>query len=218
MIECFPNESTMVPEDSPEATRQKLRPIVVSRGLLFRKEGDHDQTANDPDNSDDESVYNTYDLSSYYADDYSDEEYAYSGDEESDDVDEALPEYRSPRGGRKSKEERSAKNTSQSRTKNVAATSMHPMSPFSHRLERLIHLELSELHHFTGLECPGCRTVHQEWFKIPRKTPSTSSNQPNDTPSGYRSRLTAWPELREVVIRWTRYVDTLAVAEIDDDV
>ncbi|KAI8056210.1 meiotically up-regulated gene 113-domain-containing protein [Syncephalis plumigaleata] len=50
------------------------------------------------------------------------------------------------------------------------STRKHPKSPFSHRLERLIHLELMEQYKFSGISCQGCQTVHQEWFKQHRQS------------------------------------------------
>ncbi|KAI9597126.1 hypothetical protein BDF19DRAFT_464051 [Syncephalis fuscata] len=81
----------------------------------------------------------------------------------------------------------------------------HPKSPFAHRLERLIHLELMEQYKFSGISCQGCQTVHQEWFKVPRQPIESTIN----TNSNSSSR-TAWPSIREVVIRWTQFVDTLS--------
>lgn len=43
-----------------------------------------------------------------------------------------------------------------------------PKCPLSHRVERLILLELDGLYKKGGFKCPKCGTTHREWFKIKR--------------------------------------------------
>ncbi|RKP06364.1 hypothetical protein THASP1DRAFT_31816 [Thamnocephalis sphaerospora] len=222
MIDCFPNASTLSEDAGLGMMHGKLRPIVLGRGIGASSQ--ESTYSNADDSLADEVTVVDNDEYDYCGDTSSDGDYDYLA--ESDHGSEGDSEYfvDSTRD-RTTSTDRAAINASSNQRAgahakddvSAADAPGHPMSPFSHRLERLIHLELTEQHHFTGLECEGCRTIHQEWFKVARKLLPTGDSETNATTSGYHVRRTAWPGIREVVVRWTRYVDTLSadVAESD---
>ncbi|KAH8552674.1 meiotically up-regulated gene 113-domain-containing protein [Umbelopsis sp. PMI_123] len=63
---------------------------------------------------------------------------------------------------------------------------------FSHRVERLIHIELSDRYRADAEICGGCGGVHREWFKVTRDKGMSDKDM--------------WLILREVVVRWVNYV------------
>ncbi|KAI7907254.1 meiotically up-regulated gene 113-domain-containing protein [Cokeromyces recurvatus] len=72
-----------------------------------------------------------------------------------------------------------------------------PKCPLSHRVERLIHLELSSLYQKVMFTCPKCGKKHREWFRVKR----------TKHPDG---RLMTDQELwllniRPVILRWIQF-------------
>ncbi|KAI9285533.1 meiotically up-regulated gene 113-domain-containing protein [Umbelopsis sp. AD052] len=63
---------------------------------------------------------------------------------------------------------------------------------FSHRVERLVHIELSDRYRADAEVCGGCGGTHREWFKISRSKGMSDKDM--------------WLVLREVVVRWVNYV------------
>ncbi|CAG8652486.1 22530_t:CDS:2, partial [Cetraspora pellucida] len=64
---------------------------------------------------------------------------------------------------------------------------------YTHRVERLIHLELSKTK-ATLPPCPGCKEVHQEWFK---------GESISD------SKMPGWKEIRAVIVKWVTYAENV---------
>jgi hypothetical protein len=183
IIECFPNEdtrSTVVQRNTPSPLSPSK---VVSTTTTTRSRAGKFKS---------KLSYN------------SDSEW-----EEKDDEDEGKND--TSRSLAVSSTERNNNNHSNNNNDDDAEYEEHPKSPFSHRLERLIHLELMEQYKFSGISCQGCQTVHQEWFKIPRQSTISNDNDTSQTTTTTSSSSrSAWPSIRQVVVRWTRYVDTLA--------
>jgi hypothetical protein len=63
---------------------------------------------------------------------------------------------------------------------------------FSHRVERLIHIELFDRYRADAEICGGCGGMHREWFKVSRSKGMSDKDM--------------WLVLREVVVRWVNYV------------
>ncbi|KAI9268874.1 meiotically up-regulated gene 113-domain-containing protein [Phascolomyces articulosus] len=72
-----------------------------------------------------------------------------------------------------------------------------PKCPISHRVERLIHLELSVRFSTAGFQCRECGTAHREWFRVPRL-------QEKD---GFRlSDQELWNKhIRPIILKWFQY-------------
>ncbi|KAG0297573.1 hypothetical protein BGZ98_000564 [Dissophora globulifera] len=66
---------------------------------------------------------------------------------------------------------------------------------YSHRVERLIHIELKPLHDKDHI-C-ACKTNHREWFKVP--------NQPGLSESQQMKQ--AWGQVRRVIVHWMAYME-----------
>ncbi|KAJ8663491.1 hypothetical protein O0I10_000733 [Lichtheimia ornata] len=72
-----------------------------------------------------------------------------------------------------------------------------PKCPVSHRVERLVHLELSGLYPHAGFNCKECGTKHREWFRIARQRKPGGS---------YATDHELWMEhIRPVILRWIQY-------------
>lgn len=72
-----------------------------------------------------------------------------------------------------------------------------PKCPISHRVERLIHLELSSLYKKAGYKCPHCGCTHREWIKVTRKY------HPDGTPMTDRELWLS--SIRPVILKWVQY-------------
>ncbi|KAI9496205.1 meiotically up-regulated gene 113-domain-containing protein [Zychaea mexicana] len=72
-----------------------------------------------------------------------------------------------------------------------------PKCPISHRVERLIHLELSARFATAGFKCHECGTAHREWFRVPRLHEK----------GGLRmSDQNLWTlYIRPVILKWLQY-------------
>jgi hypothetical protein len=72
-----------------------------------------------------------------------------------------------------------------------------PKCPLSHRVERLIHLELSSSHKSAGYKCPECGSIHGEWIRVNRR------KHPDGT------RMTdqeLWQSsVRPIILKWVQY-------------
>ncbi|KAG9289750.1 hypothetical protein G9A89_014485 [Geosiphon pyriformis] len=64
-----------------------------------------------------------------------------------------------------------------------------PKCKYTHRAERLIHIELGDKYHANMPKCEGCGNYHREWFKLPA------------------SDLDDWDELRRVIVHWLTYIE-----------
>lgn len=69
--------------------------------------------------------------------------------------------------------------------------------PLSHRVERLIHIELSAMYPSTGsFKCDGCGTEHREWFRVARPWVGTRMMTDQEV----------WThKIRPVVLHWMKY-------------
>jgi hypothetical protein len=65
---------------------------------------------------------------------------------------------------------------------------------YSHRAERLIHIELGGRFPADIEKCSGCGIVHREWFKV---TMSMESKE----------RLIGWEEVKKVIVHWVTYIE-----------
>ncbi|CAG8719447.1 16355_t:CDS:2 [Dentiscutata erythropus] len=63
-----------------------------------------------------------------------------------------------------------------------------PKCKYTHRAERLIHIELSEKFKVDMGKCSGCGNIHREWFQV------KSGNE-------------GWEEVRKVIVHWMTYVE-----------
>ncbi|ORX61328.1 DUF1766-domain-containing protein [Hesseltinella vesiculosa] len=75
--------------------------------------------------------------------------------------------------------------------------------PLSHRVERLIHLELSSLYPSAGgFKCKSCGTTHREWFRVKRPTIHQDGNEPGRLMTDQE----VWLEkIRPIMLHWIRY-------------
>jgi hypothetical protein len=72
-----------------------------------------------------------------------------------------------------------------------------PKCPLSHRVERLIHLELSSLYERAGFKCPVCGSLHREWIKVDR------TSHPDGT---LMTNQDLWfANIRPVILRWIQF-------------
>ncbi|KAI8141288.1 meiotically up-regulated gene 113-domain-containing protein [Fennellomyces sp. T-0311] len=70
-----------------------------------------------------------------------------------------------------------------------------PKCPISHRVERLIHLELSGRFPKAGFQCNECGTAHREWFRVPRVKGGVSMTNQE-----------LWlKQIRPVILKWVQY-------------
>lgn len=69
--------------------------------------------------------------------------------------------------------------------------------PLSHRVERLVHIELSAMYPSTGsFKCKGCGSEHREWFRVAR--PCVGDRMMTDQE--------VWAQkIRPVVLHWMKY-------------
>ncbi|KAI8993401.1 hypothetical protein BDB01DRAFT_776184 [Pilobolus umbonatus] len=72
-----------------------------------------------------------------------------------------------------------------------------PKCPLSHRVERLIHLELSSLYPSANFLCPVCNTRHREWIKVRRL--QNAKGRPMTDQELMNSCL------RPIILRWIQY-------------
>ncbi|KAG0207650.1 hypothetical protein BGX28_001168 [Mortierella sp. GBA30] len=66
---------------------------------------------------------------------------------------------------------------------------------YSHRVERLIHIELKPFHDKDHV-C-ACKTAHREWFKVPHQSGLNDKEQFNQ----------AWEQIRRVCVHWMAYME-----------
>ena len=78
-----------------------------------------------------------------------------------------------------------------------------PKCPVSHRVERLIHLELSARFSTAGFQCRECGTAHREWFRVPRL------QQQQQEGVKFAIKMTdqeLWNlHIRPVILKWFQY-------------
>ncbi|ORX96257.1 DUF1766-domain-containing protein [Basidiobolus meristosporus CBS 931.73] len=72
----------------------------------------------------------------------------------------------------------------------------NPQSPYSHRLERLIHIHLADKYKVEPFYCGGCSRYHTEWFMVP-------------CAAHYTVKYPGWTLIREIIQHWLRYVHAL---------
>ncbi|CAG8481507.1 6834_t:CDS:2 [Paraglomus occultum] len=68
---------------------------------------------------------------------------------------------------------------------------------YSHRAERLIHIELGERFRADIEKCSGCGIVHREWFKV------TASAESEESKGG----LIGWEEVKKIIVHWVTYIE-----------
>ncbi|CAO3565339.1 unnamed protein product [Mortierella alpina] len=66
---------------------------------------------------------------------------------------------------------------------------------YSHRVERLIHIELKPFHDKDHV-C-SCKTAHREWFKVPHQRGLNDKQQFDQ----------AWEQIRRVCVHWMAYME-----------
>ncbi|CAG8497754.1 11739_t:CDS:2 [Acaulospora colombiana] len=71
---------------------------------------------------------------------------------------------------------------------------------YAHRVERLIHIELSEKYSVDMETCLGCGNMHREWFKVIAPVRGSSTKVEDDG-------LHGWNEIRKVIVHWITYVE-----------
>jgi hypothetical protein len=67
---------------------------------------------------------------------------------------------------------------------------------YTHRAERLIHIELGARFKADIEKCKNCGNIHREWFKV---TSLHSSNSTNG--------MHGWDEVRKIIVHWILYVE-----------
>ncbi|KAI8384288.1 uncharacterized protein BYT42DRAFT_511733 [Radiomyces spectabilis] len=72
-----------------------------------------------------------------------------------------------------------------------------PKCPLSHRVERLIHLELTSMFSTAGFKCGECRTSHREWFRVARQY--HANGKPMSDAELWETRV------RPVILRWIQF-------------
>jgi len=66
---------------------------------------------------------------------------------------------------------------------------------YTHRAERLIHIELGARFKADVEKCETCGNLHREWFKV--KAQNLRSN----------SKMHGWEDVRKVIVHWVTYVE-----------
>ena len=72
-----------------------------------------------------------------------------------------------------------------------------PKCPLSHRVERLIHLELSSLHQPAEFKCAECGTLHREWICVKRKK--------HDNGKVMTDQQLWLSSVRPVILKWLQF-------------
>ncbi|CEP18393.1 hypothetical protein [Parasitella parasitica] len=72
-----------------------------------------------------------------------------------------------------------------------------PKCPMSHRVERLIHLELASVYENAGFKCDKCGSVHREWIRVNRRKRSNGELMTDDE---------LWKsDIRPIVLKWIQF-------------
>jgi hypothetical protein len=72
-----------------------------------------------------------------------------------------------------------------------------PKCPISHRVERLIHLELASLYKQAGFKCDECGATHREWIRVDRRKHSNGRLMTDQE---------LWvSDIRPIVLRWIQF-------------
>lgn len=66
---------------------------------------------------------------------------------------------------------------------------------YTHRAERLIHIELGTRFKADVEKCENCGNLHREWFKV--KAQNLGSN----------NAMHGWEDVRKVIVHWVTYVE-----------
>lgn len=72
-----------------------------------------------------------------------------------------------------------------------------PKCPLTHKVEKLIHLELTSLFKSAGFKCDACGRTHREWIRIDRK------KGPDDEPLSDKQLWISC--IRPVILKWIKY-------------
>ncbi|CAG8559052.1 83_t:CDS:2 [Acaulospora morrowiae] len=72
---------------------------------------------------------------------------------------------------------------------------------YTHRVERLIHIELSEKYRADVEVCSGCGNVHREWFKAVAPAKDITNEVNNNI------KQHGWNEIRRIIVHWITYVE-----------
>jgi len=70
-----------------------------------------------------------------------------------------------------------------------------PKCKYTHRAERLIHVELGARFKADIEKCENCGNLHREWFKV------KAQNLGND------NAMHGWEDVRKVIVHWVSYVE-----------
>ncbi|GAN01194.1 importin 13 [Mucor ambiguus] len=77
------------------------------------------------------------------------------------------------------------------------SNAMETKCPMSHRVERLIHLELASQYQRAGFKCDECGSTHREWFRVDRK------RHPNGK---LMTDQELWhSDIRPIVLKWIQF-------------
>lgn len=83
----------------------------------------------------------------------------------------------------------------------ITAFNAIPKCKYSHRAERLIHIELGDKYRIDYTKkCAGCGKPHREWFKVPV------------------ADCDGWDEVRRVIVHWLKYIDNAYNVGMLDDI
>jgi len=72
-----------------------------------------------------------------------------------------------------------------------------PRCKYTHRAERLIHIELGARFKADIEKCENCGNLHREWFKV--KAQNLGSN----------NAMHGWEDVRKVIVHWVSYVEKI---------
>lgn len=93
---------------------------------------------------------------------------------------------------------------------------MIPKCKYTHRAERLIHIELTEKHRADAHVCKGCKNVHREWFKVEKKERAALGNDGAEIKVGAKGKAKSaqpnregWEDIRPVIVWWINYIEAV---------
>ncbi|KAI9014646.1 meiotically up-regulated gene 113-domain-containing protein [Gaertneriomyces semiglobifer] len=80
---------------------------------------------------------------------------------------------------------------------------------YSHRCERLIHIDLSDAFGCGPMICPGkCREAHYEWFRAHVQNSETPMSTSTLKTSHQDSVMSGWSRIRRIILKWISFVET----------
>ncbi|KAK4510845.1 uncharacterized protein ATC70_005280 [Mucor velutinosus] len=77
------------------------------------------------------------------------------------------------------------------------SNAMETKCPMSHRVERLIHLELASQYQRAGFKCDKCGSTHREWFRVDRRRHANGKLMTDQE---------LWhSDIRPIVLKWIQF-------------